>query len=177
MDGGVKKALTYPLSDSDIKAILGSDTSILTYPDLENVETIDQIFDRYGRCVMLFPTMSANEGHWCAMLKKGREIEFFDPYGEAPEDQKDGMSRSKQEQLDMDQPYLTDLFRKSGYRIYYNTYPFQKGSPNIATCGRHCVVRLLYAPYDLDQYKKAVDKSKMSPDEFVLGVTADKLRK
>jgi hypothetical protein len=175
--GGVREALDYPLSDSDIRLMLGDDISILTYPDLEDHATIDSIFDRKGRCVLLIPRASPTDGHWVCLLKKGREIEFFDPYGEAPENQKDGLSRSKLEELDMDRPILMKKLRASGHRVYYNTYGFQQEKPNINTCGRHAVVRCLYAPYTIDQYKKIIDKSRLTPDEFVVGITADVLKK
>lgn len=179
MDGGTRAALDYPLSDSDIRAILGNDIHIMTYPELEECDSINDIFDRRGRCVMLFPTMSPTDGHWCCLLKtrKDKGIEFFDPYGDAPEKQKDGLSKTKLEQLDMDKPLLTRLLRASGYKVFYNTFPFQTEHRNINTCGRHCVVRCLYAPYSLDQYKRIIDKSGLLPDEFVVGITADKLKK
>ena len=35
----------YPLSDADIRTILGRDISILTYPDLAQMNSIDECFD------------------------------------------------------------------------------------------------------------------------------------
>ena len=146
MDGGTRKALDYPLSDGDIRAILGDDISILTYPELEEAQSIDQCFDRRGRCILLFPTVSPTSGHWCCLLRKKDRVEFFDPYGDPPESQLDDLPPSYLERLDQATPYLANLLKTSKVPVYFNTHAFQKLRGDVATCGRHCVVRCLYAP-------------------------------
>lgn len=173
----LKQVKDYPLSDGDIRRILGDDISIKTYPDLAKMSSIDQCFDRQGRCILLFLTSSPTEGHWCCLLNKKNGIHFFDPYGERPEQQLKNVPASRLEMLDESQPYLTKLLRESGRPVFYNTYDFQKDSTKINTCGRHCIVRCLYAPYSLDKYKKVIDSSGLSPDDFVSGLTYDKLHK
>jgi len=175
--GGVSRLAKYPLSDSDIEDIVGYKVPLLPYPELGNYESLDTVFGTKDACILLFPNVSPTIGHWCCMLRKPNGYEFFDSFGEPPEAQKDGMTHSRLESLDIDAPYLTNLFRASGKPVYYNTYPFQKDRADIATCGRHCAVRILYAPYDLDTYKAIIDKSGLSPDEFVIGVTYDKIKK
>jgi len=167
----------YPLSDGDIRQILGNDISIKTYPDLAKMRSIDECFDSKGRCILLFLTSSPTEGHWCCLLNKKKGIEFFDPYGDKPEKQKEGVPQSRLEALNERQPYLTKLLRASGRPVYYNTHDFQQDKQSINTCGRHCVVRCLYGPYSLNKYKRIVDASGLSPDNFVSGLTYDKLRK
>jgi hypothetical protein len=174
--GGLAKVKQYPLGDDDIHKLLG-DVSIHTYPQLKEMSSIDQAFDDQGRSILLFPNASPTMGHWCCMIKKPRGIEFFDPYGDAPEEQKDGLSKSRLEQLDIEHPDLTTLLRASGKPVFYNNFAFQKDKPSIATCGRHCVSRLMMSPLSLDQYKAVIDKSGLAPDDFVAGLTYDKLRK
>ena len=111
------------------------------------------------------------------MLNKKKGIEFFDPYGEAPEEQKDDVPRGQLEALDESQPYLTALMRASGRPVFYNTHKFQRDSSSINTCGRHCVVRCLYAPYSIAKYASVIKKSGLSPDDFVSGLTYDRLHK
>jgi len=175
--GGIDKIKEYPLSDDDIRKLLGSDIKIQTYPQLGDYQDVSQMFDEKGRAILLFPNASPTMGHWCCLINRPNKIEFFDPYGEAPEKQKAGLSQSRLQQLDIDHPYLTKLLRSSGKPVVYNTYDFQKEKSNIATCGRHCAVRLLYAPYPLARYKAIIDKSGLSPDNFVSGITFDKIRK
>lgn len=175
--GGLARARAYPLSDGDLRKLLGNDISILTYPDLAMMKHIDQCFDDKGRCILLFLTTSENSGHWCCLLNKKEGIEFFDSYGEAPEEQLENLSEERRAQLNESYPYLLKLLKASGRPIFYNTYPFQKTKNDIATCGRHAAVRCLYAPYSLDRYKEIISKSSLSPDDFVVGVTYDKIGK
>ena len=174
---GVDKVKQYALSDGDIRKILGDDISIITYPQLGEMTSIDQAFDSKGRCVMLVPNASPTMGHWVAMIRRKDGIEFFDPYGDAPEEQKEGLSQSRLEALDIDQPFLTKLLRASGKPVYYNTKGFQVEKASVATCGRHAVSRLLYAPYSIDKYDACVRKSGLSPDDFVAGLTYNALKK
>ena len=180
MRGGIDEVKDYPLSDADIRRILGNNIRILTYPDLKNLRSIDECFDDQGRCILLFLTSSPTEGHWVCMLRKKKGIEFFDPYGDSPEEVKDDIPRTRREMLDMNQPYLTRLMKASGLPVYYNTYPFQQDKASVNTCGRWCVARCLYAPKSLDYFHKVVMKAKakgMSPDDFVSGLTANWLKK
>jgi hypothetical protein len=140
--------------------------------------SIDEATNGTNCAVLLFPTVSPSIGHWTCLINRPDSIEFFDPYGEAPDTaQKGGMSYSHLQALDIASPYLTKLLRGSGKPVYYNTYPFQKDRGDVATCGRHCAVRLLYAPYSIDKYKRIIDKSKLAPDDFVSGITYDKIKK
>ena len=173
----LEKSQAFPLSDSDIRTLLGDDIKIITYPQLGQMKSIDEAFDSKGRSIMLVPNTSPTSGHWVAMLNKPSGIEFFDSYGDAPEEQKGGMSQGRLEALDIEQPDLTRLLRASGKPVYYNTKGFQSEKESIATCGRHAVSRLLYAPYTLDQYDRIIRSSRMSPDDFVTGLTYSKLKK
>jgi hypothetical protein len=173
---GLGAAKEYALSDTDIQSILGP-VPIITYPDLERYDTIDDLFDRKGRAILFFPNAAENVGHWTCLLRRPNMIEFFDPYGEKPEDQKDGLSKTRLQQLDLDQPLLTQLMRASKKPVYYNSHAFQSSKQDVATCGRHCVARLLYQPYSIDKYASIIRKSGLKPDDFVVGLTYAKIHK
>ena len=172
-----KRVLAYPLSDGDINRILKPDTKIFTYPDLENMNSIDDAFDSEGRCMMLYPTTSEYNGHWVCMIKRPNEIEFFDPYGKVPDTELEWVSAEKRRAMNIEKPTLTRLFKESGYRITYNSHDFQKDNSDINTCGRHCIVRLLYKHLPLSAYIKMIKSSGLSADEFVAGMTYLKLHK
>jgi hypothetical protein len=174
--GGIAKVKQYPLGDDDIRKLLG-DVSVHTYPQLGEMSDINQAFDSQGRSILLFPNVSPTMGHWCCMIRRPKGIEFFDPYGEAPEEQKDGLSKTRMEQLDIDRPYLTKLLRASGKPVFYNTHAFQTDKPSIATCGRHCVARLMMKDKSLQDYNDVIEASGLAPDDFVAGLTYDKLKK
>lgn len=173
----IEKIEDYPLSDEDVRIILGRDVSIVLYPDLANMESIDECFDSKGRCVLLFLTSSPTSGHWCCLLKKKDGIHFFDPYGEAPEEQKEGASPALLEQMNERQPHLVHLLKASGRPVFYNTHDFQKEDSHVNTCGRWCVVRCMHKGKSIEQFKQMVDDSGMHPDAFVSVVTYKKLGK
>jgi hypothetical protein len=173
----MEKAKAYALSDDDIRRLLGSDIKITSYPDLEKVQHINEIFDRKGRAVLFFPQQSKLQGHWSCLVKNGREIEFFDPYGEAPEDQKEGLSGGDLERLGMTQPLLANLLLNSGSRIYFNKVQIQELNNDVQTCGRHVVARLMYYKFPVNKYRQIISKSGLSPDEYAVQMTAGALGK
>jgi hypothetical protein len=175
--GAEARAEAYALSDTDIKRLLGGNIKITTYSDLEKTHSINELFDGMGRAILFFPQNNEQSGHWCCMIKKGREIEFFDPYGEEPDDQKSGIPKRKLEQMNMDKPLLSDLLERSGYRIIFNKIQLQKLSNDTQTCGRHCVCRLLYSSYPIKRYREIIAKSGLTADEFVVDKTIDNLGK
>lgn len=177
MSGAISRVRKYALSDTDIRRLLGSDIAIHNYPDLEDMRSIDELFDAKGRAILLYPNSGPTSGHWVTLIRRPDKIEFFDSYGDAPDTQNDELPTSYLKTLDADRPHLTRLLRASGLPVFYNQHKFQHESPNVATCGRHAVVRLLYAPFSLAKYKAIIDKSGMSADDFVSGVTYDRLKK
>lgn len=175
--GDIDKLKSYSLSDGDIRKLLGSDISIMTYPELKHMKHIDECFDSKGRCIVLYLTESENSGHWTAMIKKDNSIEFFDPYGDSPEGVRKEINPAKREELDETRPYLQNLLRASGHSISYNRNPFQIDKPGINTCGRHCVTRLAHSDLPIDEYKALIKSSGMSPDDYVTEYTYNELHK
>jgi hypothetical protein len=98
----MEAAKAYALGDDDIRTLLGNDIKITSYSDIGGMNSINQLFDSKGRAIIFYPQQNENSGHWTAMIKSGRDIEFFDPYGEEPDAQKDGLSAGKLEQMSMD---------------------------------------------------------------------------
>jgi hypothetical protein len=177
MNAGAEHAAEgYALSDDDIRHLLGN-IKITTYSDLENCHNINELFDSKGRAIIFFPQQNEQSGHWCCMIKNGREIEFFDPYGDEPDAQKDTISESKLEQMHMDKPLLVNLLSNSGCRVFFNKVQLQKLSNDVQTCGRHCVSRLMFSKYPIRRYREIIKKSGLTPDEFVVENTYDHLGK
>jgi hypothetical protein len=175
--GAEKQAQAYPLSDDDIRGLLGGNIEISPYPKIKDVQNIGELFDNRGRAIIFYPQQSENQGHWTCMIRDGRQIEFFDPYGEPPDAQKDGLSKNQLERMRMDHPDLTRLLEESGCHVIFNKVQLQKMSNDVQTCGRHCVCRLLYYKMPLSRYRQMIQKSGMTPDEFVVAKTYSNLGK
>jgi hypothetical protein len=69
-------------------------------------------------------------------------FEYFDSYGNDIDEPIYWVNKETQQYLDL-KPYLTNLLEKSNKNIIYNSKDFQKENRNIATCGRHCILRAL----------------------------------
>jgi hypothetical protein len=173
----MEAAQQYALSDGDIRRLLGRGIKIWNYPQLKDLHDANELFDKRGRAILLFPNSGPMSGHWTALFKRPKMIEFFDPYGDKPEAQKKGLGRNRLEEYDIERPDLTRLLRATGLPVYYNTHDFQRESPNVATCGRHSAVRLMYDDKDIDQYHEMIEKTGKTPDVFVVEETFNKLRK
>jgi hypothetical protein len=166
--------IDYSLSDKDIQDILEPDTKVFQYSDLKQVKNINDIFDKEGRCIMLYTT-GPSYGHWINMIKRGnKRIDYFDSYGKAPDAFIDELYIEGQTKP---QPLLTELLRNSKIPVYYNTYDFQSKKGNVATCGRWAVARLANYKMSLqkfyDMVMKQVEKEggSYNPDKYVVELT------
>ena len=69
------------LSDEDLRFYLGNKCKIYKYSELRQFENIIQLLPkRIDFCIILVES-SPNKGHWTALLKYGKVIENWDPYG------------------------------------------------------------------------------------------------
>jgi hypothetical protein len=157
-DGGLAEVRAYPLSDSDIKRVLGRDMRIITNRDLDHFNHVDQLFDRKGRCMMLYTPDDPNSGHWVCLWKDNEGIHYFDSYGEKPDIPED---------LGGQDAVLTPLLESSGLPVFYSTHKYQKEQSDVATCGRWCIARLLYRDRTPDEFYDIIRKFKGQGDDFV----------
>lgn len=162
-----------PLSDGDIREFLDSSVPILTYPELKNYRHIDEILDKKGRAVILYLTESPTSGHWVGLLRRGKTIEFFDPYGNPVDTQQEKLGEGiPNKEFGQDMPILRELLAGSGYKVIQNRHPFQRDSKDINTCGRWVISRLAASELSLPEFKKFVDSSGLTGDDFVSLFTA-----
>jgi hypothetical protein len=172
----------YALSNDDIQTILEPDTKIITYPQFATMSHIDEAFDALGRCIFLFLTTGPTTGHWLTMFKRKEGIEYFDSYGERPEAQRKWVEPDMLEELGQGEPYLMNLLRSSGYRVYSSTVAYQSDRSDVATCGRWAVARLICKDFSNKQFYDLVreqmrEQDLKSPDDWVALFTYEQLGK
>lgn len=171
--GLMRSLKAYALGDNDIKDDLPS-TKIWTYYDLQKAKSLDELWDKKGRFILLYPLEKRNVGHWVCLLKRDDgTIEFFDSYGEKPDQPIQELTAGKRNELDLEKEVLMDLLKQSGAKIVYNSHPFQKLKPGINTCGRWCVSRLAFHKMPLNDFKKLIDDMEIEPDKAVVALTED----
>lgn len=162
------------ISDDDIKKYFPN-ALILTYPELANYKTIEDILKKDGYFFLLYLD-SPNKGHWCLVsyTPKGA-IEFFDSYAYPIDDELLFVDNcKKRKQLGQDKAILSRMFNKTKKDVYFNDIKYQQLKDGINTCGRHCIFRLLLLKkygMNLNQYEKTMEKLKeesgMSYDKLV----------
>lgn len=119
------------LSNHDVEKIIGKDINVLRYNELENYDSIDDLFIN-DCCLILYPSFNSEyNGHWTILTRNNDEITFFDPYGEFIDDQRGPIN----------DPYLTRLVldhMEEGGKAQYNDDQLQELKKGINTCGRWC---------------------------------------
>lgn len=182
-DDLLQQIKAYSLSNDDINEILEPDTKIISYPKFGEMSSIDEAFDNIGRCVFLFLTESESSGHWLCMFKRADNvIEYFDSYGGKPEAQRAWLSEEQLDDLDEGEPYLMNLLKASGYKVYYNTVKYQTDKNDINTCGRWITARLICKDMSNQQFYNLVreqmkEEGVKSPDDWVALFTYNLLGK
>ena len=175
-----KQLKAYPLSNEDIlEAIDLEPTNIFSSDKLNDAYSIDELLDRLGRGVLFFRTEDNQTGHWIGILKQGDTIEVYDPYGFHPEDFK--MKLGAGNGLNPDMSILEELINRSGYKMITNNQRNQSLSPDVATCGRHSVIRLMFRHLNNKQFNKFLKEinhsTGINPDELATGLTMELIGK
>jgi len=167
-----------PLSGNDLLRIwrrLSRDDppNIYIYKDIQN-KSLDDILGGSQKAIILFMTRK-NTGHWCALWRTRGKINFFDSYGNAPDDQYKFIPTSPARRLNGDIRGLTRrlfLKKRGGDDIIFNEHELQNWSdPQMATCGRWCIVRLMYPNISVSDFNKIFKNKNLSPDLLVTALT------
>ena len=136
----VLRLIHRPLSDDDIRTLLGSGVKIIKYGDLSDYDDLGALLPSpVDYCIILYE-QSPNSGHWTGLLKYDGRYEHFDSYGVAPDTELQWINIKMRRALDQVTPYLSNLLKKESY--VYNTVKYQSKDHDINTCGSHVVHRL-----------------------------------
>lgn len=166
----------YSLSEEDILNIIKKNARVLSYRELKNYDTIEEAMGPEKILVLLYETRD-NYGHWVAVFDRGEHIEFFDSYGDKPDDQIAYIPEYFRRSNGLDYPHLTYLLYKSGRKIEYNDHKLQKKGNNINTCGRWVAMRIEMRDDHINTFAKNFNNvytksgKKISPDDVVTFLT------
>ena len=117
-------------------------------------------------------------GHWVCMLRYDNTIELFDSYAGSIDNELKYISKNMKYMLGEKENVLTELLKKSGYKVVINKYKFQSEQKinglEIDSCGKWCLLRILMfmcANMQLKEFtsfvKNNAKKLNLSNDEFV----------
>jgi hypothetical protein len=131
-----------PLSDDDIRKILGSEAKIIKYSELDDLSDIDQLLPNDKDYAIILYEDRPDRGHWTALLKYDGVYEHFDSYGAKPDSQLKWVSPKMREHLGQSEPFLTKLLRKEEEKTIHNNVQYQSKDSKVNTCGSHVCSRI-----------------------------------
>lgn len=166
MEKYIKQLQSKSLSNEEIMKALDNKANLIIYPELYKYKTLDDVLGKWGKCIILFETQK-NYGHWCCIFKlKNRGIEFFDSYGNMVDTQLKKIDINFRIENNEFYPHLSLLMLQSPYLLSYNHFKFQELKKNVNSCGRWCVLRLLFSNLTLDEFIKIFGKKREFPNDF-----------
>ena len=135
-----KSKLNYSLTNVDINNFLGPN-HIIRYRDLTRYSTIDQVFGDSNFVIVLIES-KLNSGHWvCLITHTDGTIEQFDSYNGTIDHELNFISKETRGKLGEMNNLLTNLLKNR--KTVYNKYQFQKLDPDVDTCGKWVICRLI----------------------------------
>ena len=128
------------MDDQDIHYYL-ADAPLLKYNELSKYKTIEELLTKHkSYVILLYPVSSETSGHWVALTRFNKSIEYFDSYGNKP----DTPFTWKTSKFQNSKRYLSELLNKTKLNVVFNSIDFQsKRDEQISTCGAYVVFRIL----------------------------------
>lgn len=139
----MNKNLMYKPMSGEEMLKYNPDSRLYKYPNIYKYKTIDDLFGRLDKIILLYLMDSLYSGHWVCLFrnKKLNSITFFDSYGLKPDEEEKYAKKTIRDNTGENYKYLFYLLAKSNYKIYINPYKLQ--GPGTYTCGRFVSLRLL----------------------------------
>jgi|ERR1700722_831439 len=178
----IRARMYTPTGRKDIEYMLGGQVRVISYDELDNYNTIEELLHPYMSVVILYPNGPEGDvGHWtCCFTSIGSDrLEYFDSYGcfidSKIEEYNAGDDRFHRPQPIY--PRLLELILNSHYahNMHYNEFEFQSANIATACCGLWCVARLKSKHLNENMFRKLwLDlpvKGKVLPDFLVSYMT------
>lgn len=191
------------LSNYEMQKVLKDKPNLISYGMLANYNNIldamnndmlillyetDQLFGHWC-CLFLRSTldpviMSKNILSGSHKNKKSRknsrklELEYFNSYGRMPDDELAHIPDYFRRISGQDFPHLSYLLNKLGkerkdIKLVYNNHILQKSKPDINTCGRWVLCRLLMKSIPIDEFARIFQKNEFyNSDDLVSLLTS-----
>jgi len=163
-----KKALTF----EELDMIVRNRYPTIRYSDLGKYGSIEELVK--DGIILYYPVESKTSGHYACMWLKDSTMCYFDSYGLNITGDILFSQYLMNEENKTVRHYLPDLiqdFKQRGGTILINPYRYQSMNSDIATCGRHAAIRLLFKDLNHDQYHKLFRYKNLSNDDLITLLT------
>jgi hypothetical protein len=169
--GLITSRISKPMTDEEIESHIGvTKDQIIKYSELKNFKTLGELLPNDKSFKIILIEDRFNSGHWVAIMKYGKTIEYFNSYGAKWDTDWKFVNKMVRIILGENQNDMTRLMNqaeKDGWKCIWNTRRFQKLNNQIQTCGRWCVLRIemMKMGYDLDEFARFIQKQKEETGE------------
>jgi hypothetical protein len=139
----VEETIEEPMDDGDIRQYLPN-AKIMRYSALSRLSDIEQILPTDKSYVILLYENTPGSGHWVALMRYGRTIEFFCSYGSKIDVPLRWQNPKDNAMLGQTAPFLSQLLNKAKgkFRAIHNPVAYQSSKQGVATCGAWDVMRI-----------------------------------
>lgn len=163
--------LYYPLNSVEMQA-LNPHASMITYSQLNNIHTPEQLFRDSNCVIILYLLKSKYEGHWVCCLKNEDGYFFCDSYGRQPDAQIDNLTPQQRKEYNEQRSRLEKIFKDD--IIHYNNVPLQGKGTQV--CGCYVSHRLEHPELTNKQWRDELFKYGNDTDYTVAKLTLDRLK-
>ena len=139
----VEEIIEEPMDDTDIRQYLPN-AKVMRYSGLARLSDIEQLLPTDKSYVILLYENTPGSGHWVALMRYGRTIEFFCSYGSKIDVPLRWQNPKDNAMLGQTRPFLSQLLNKAKgkFRAIHNPVAYQSSKQGVATCGAWDVMRI-----------------------------------
>ena len=139
----VEEIIEEPMDDGDIRQYLPN-AKVMRYSGLSRLSDIEQLLPTDKSYVILLYENTPGSGHWVALMRYGRTIEFFCSYGSKIDAPLRWQNPKDNAMLGQTAPFLSQLLNKAKgkFRAIHNPVAYQSSKQGVATCGAWDVMRI-----------------------------------
>ena len=165
-DESISKRVSTPMTGDDLERCTGvAPGDIIKYSLLDEYKTIEDLLPTDGSYKIILIEDKYNSGHWVAVFRRGKTIEYFNSYGAKWDTDWKFINRMIRVILDQNTNELSRLMNqaeKDGWKVVWNKRKFQKMGNHIQTCGRWVTMRIetFKMGYDLADFDKMITRFK-----------------
>lgn len=170
IDNVIKNSENYSLSDSDLLNLTDNKVKVISYSDLENFNTIDEVLEPFGAVIILYQ-QTKTSGHWASIIKQKNTIEIFDSLGVGLDHELEFSDFNKKRHGGVAIAHLSNLLNKSNYKVEVNLQQIQKDNSHINTCGRWAGLRVRFRDIPMKHFISMFKNGKNSTDYMVTALT------
>lgn len=135
-----------PLNGLQVQEIVGHPIGLCLFTKMK-YKNLDDLF--VNDCCLINYLFKPKMGHWCALVRNGNTITYFNPTGRFIDETIDLIKDYKENQ---NYPYLLKKLYNSDYNVRYMNVKLQKDYTN--TCGRWCALFMKYRFIGEDLFAK-----------------------